>query len=254
MTTFYHQVLTKACNECHIEKPISDFETGATKCKQCRNEQRRQRVKRQIASGDIPPTRVCQKCQKEKITTKQFYKHSHGPFGYARICKECTDARKKAWAEAHSEEENARKAAIYTPEERRQYNQAYYEVKQEHLNEQCQLYYEEHKGDLRPKRKAWQQANLLKCRESNDRRRARKRNATVEKVSYEAILARDGYWCYICEGIVSPEDVGFDHVIPLEREGAHVESNIRICHRVCNSRKGTNLLSEMSPFQRRGIN
>lgn len=65
------------------------------------------------------------------------------------------------------------------------------------------------------------------------------------KVSYLSILARDGYWYYLCEKDVMPEEVSYDHVIPLSRGGTHTENNIRITHLSCNLSKNNRLLEEL---------
>lgn len=98
--------------------------------------------------------------------------------------------------------------------------------------------------------RAYLEAHPEKSREYNARYHARKRGATVESVSYERILARDGHWCYLCENDVAPNEVSYDHVVPLSRGGAHSEANIKVVHRSCNSRKLNRLLSELKlPFQ-----
>lgn len=245
--------MLKICNVCAIEKSISDFEKGVAKCKVCRNEQRYKRVKWQVESGDIPTTRICRICQQEK-PIEQFYKSRLAPNGYSRECKACNDTRKRAWVTAHPEKVRMQKMRNYDPEEKRQYNQTYYQINRDPMNDYSHHYYEQNRAKLREKGKEWQQANLLKCKEYNDRRRAIKRQATVEKVSYERILERDQGWCYICEKpIRDGQKINFDHVIPLERGGAHNEQNIKLTHATCNNRKRFRLIEEMTAFQRRGI-
>lgn len=80
---------------------------------------------------------------------------------------------------------------------------------------------------------------------ANHAYRARKAAAVVEPVDLERVLERDGLWCYLCTGEVLPADVSFDHVIPLSRGGAHAESNLRVTHSGCNSRKHAKLLEEL---------
>lgn len=91
--------------------------------------------------------------------------------------------------------------------------------------------------------RVWTSANREKVREYDRRRYARLKGSTVEKVNYEAILARDGLWCYLCEKDVEPHEVHFDHVIPLSRGGSHTADNIRVTHAVCNMRKGARVLT-----------
>ncbi len=84
----------------------------------------------------------------------------------------------------------------------------------------------------------------------------------IDKVNFEHILERDGYFCYICNQYIDPlvkegpASLVFDHEKPLagkdERKGTHSEENLHPAHRVCNGRKGIRLLHEMTTHQRRG--
>lgn len=76
-------------------------------------------------------------------------------------------------------------------------------------------------------------------------RRRRAAMAGVPDVSYDAILLRDGYRCWLCGGPVAPADVSFDHVVPLSKDGPHTEENIRVAHWVCNHKKGARLVAPL---------
>lgn len=91
----------------------------------------------------------------------------------------------------------------------------------------------------------WRRNNRLKMREYYHRYQARKRNATIGEVSYDRILERDGMHCYLCDSDIMEGELSFDHVVPLSREGAHSEDNIRAAHMSCNSRKRDRLLHEI---------
>lgn len=67
---------------------------------------------------------------------------------------------------------------------------------------------------------------------------------SVRGVSYDAILARDGYICWLCHRSVKYSDLSFDHVIPLSKGGPHSPENIRVSHWKCNYRKRAKILSE----------
>lgn len=97
---------------------------------------------------------------------------------------------------------------------------------------------------IKKKDRNWQRHNAERVREAVARRAALKGAATVEPVSYAAILARDGYVCHLCGTDVAPGDVNFDHVIPLSRGGAHSEENIKVAHSLCNRRKGAKTVAE----------
>jgi HNH endonuclease len=75
-----------------------------------------------------------------------------------------------------------------------------------------------------------------------NRENQRRRQSNGESVSYSAIIAKWGMVCHICSGeIESVDDLHFDHVIPLAKEGPHSEDNIRPSHALCNLRKGAKI-------------
>lgn len=81
--------------------------------------------------------------------------------------------------------------------------------------------------------------------------RARKRDATVEPVSRDAVLSRDDWRCGICgERIISaaewpdPASPSIDHIVPLSKGGEHSMSNVQAAHYGCNSAKKATVSSE----------
>lgn len=74
------------------------------------------------------------------------------------------------------------------------------------------------------------------------RHKARKRAATLGPVNLEAIFKRDKGVCQLCGRRVKPNELSFDHIIPLALGGSHTEDNLQVAHRVCNSRKGMGYL------------
>ncbi|NDD55670.1 HNH endonuclease [bacterium] len=94
------------------------------------------------------------------------------------------------------------------------------------------------------------QARFIR-RQSRHRRRARMHNAQIEQVDPLMIAKRDKYKCHICrkrvnmdldvQDIYSPT---MDHLIPISLGGDHTYANIRLAHRICNSRKGNRAVNE----------
>lgn len=75
--------------------------------------------------------------------------------------------------------------------------------------------------------------------DANAKRRARRLGCKViEDVRVDEVRNRDAETCYLCGEWVSVHEQSLDHVIPLSRGGAHAYSNIKLAHKVCNSRKG----------------
>jgi 5-methylcytosine-specific restriction endonuclease McrA len=105
-------------------------------------------------------------------------------------------------------------------------------------------YKRKHAVERRSEFRRWQQANPEKNAEGASRYYARKMGAKVERVDYRAIIARDGYWCYLCNSSVQTDQLSFDHVVPLIRGGDHSMANLKVAHKLCNSRKKNRLVSE----------
>lgn len=64
----------------------------------------------------------------------------------------------------------------------------------------------------------------------------------------EALAARDGWRCWVCEGEVdpaaptgSPSSASIDHVVPRARGGVTEPDNLRLAHRRCNAGRGSRL-------------
>lgn len=79
----------------------------------------------------------------------------------------------------------------------------------------------------------------------NARRRAEKWGVRAVDIRFEDIAERDGQLCYLCGKEVSVHEASFEHVVPLCEGGSHTPENVRLAHRLCNSRKGSRRLSEI---------
>lgn len=76
------------------------------------------------------------------------------------------------------------------------------------------------------------------------RRRAKVRHAAAENIERDVVGDRDGWRCGICRRRVNrkltypnPRSPSIDHVVALSDGGAHVYSNVRIAHLVCNVKR-----------------
>jgi hypothetical protein len=88
-------------------------------------------------------------------------------------------------------------------------------------------------------------AKLLGRQRRSKRYAAEKANS-VGRVDYEAILAEWGRVCFICKRAISEsETLWFEHVVPINRGGAHIKENIAPSHRLCNQRKSDRLMEEI---------
>lgn len=256
MTKVYHfhqpnlfSVSSKVCKACvpPTEKPLDDFYlykdgTRDNFCKTCilaknranyaANREKRLERRRAYRAGRMEQEREIDRNRHERDKEKR-----NAIRRVENIDPIAHERRLKAHRVSYHTHKHERK------EKRREYGHWYHEVNAE-------------KGSAYGKK--WRAENPLKELAKQRRRVARIKKATVENVSYERVLERDGYWCYICEQAIIPGATGrgklnFDHFIPLDKGGAHSENNIKPTHRVCNYRKGRRLFEEMTPFQRRGL-
>lgn len=264
MQKFYHTEQpsnTKVCAMCKIEKPLTEFHKMKSNsdgfrnsCKSCRRERSLHPVIDQQPLFLLSKT--CTKCSVEK-DIEEFNKMASGRHGYHSHCKQCQSEynhqhridnlrsyRERAHIKNAKPETKARQMEKHR--ERSINDPAYLEMRKQRR----QRYYQKHKD---------------KAKDFYPRRRARILNAQVDKVDYNHILERDGYFCYICQKPIDPhakkksgKALSFDHVIPLqprlgEPQGTHSEDNLRPTHHSCNVRKGNRPFELLTPYDRRGI-
>lgn len=187
-----------------------------------------------------------------------FYADKSMKDGLRRLCKCCTKAQNKAWYLKNWQARRAQIAAYMhaNADRMREYQASWYQENREKRLAQTRAYRQAHPDWWRDYLKRWEAANPDKvkakqaryrkthpeaARERCARAKARKRGVVVEPVSYRRILERDGAVCHICGWFIDPEDLTFDHIIPLARGGAHAESNIALAHKRCNDRKWAHL-------------
>jgi len=99
-------------------------------------------------------------------------------------------------------------------------------------------YREAHKTEVAAWNAAYRKAHPDKIADNSALRRARKRGASVEKVSRALVYERDGGYCHICGKKVNPKKWHIDHIIPLARGGEHSYKNVAVSHPKCNLSKG----------------
>lgn len=212
----------------------------------------------------VPPegeqaTKICTKCRTDK-PWDEFYRESSRRGGRRADCKACRIAYSSLYYAANRHKRLAYLAGWReaNPDKIKAHNTAYYAANREQVKESSTAWYMAHReraiarqaewAKANPEKvkvyiRRWRSANPEKLKERWARRSACRRGATIAPFSYEAILWRDGYRCYLCAGEVCPGDHHFDHVVPLSRGGAHSYDNVRVTHAACNLRKGAKLLT-----------
>jgi 5-methylcytosine-specific restriction endonuclease McrA len=104
--------------------------------------------------------------------------------------------------------------------------------------EKIRKYRAENAEKIRERKRIYHVKNIEKHRSRRALRRARQRNATVERVNYELIWKRDKGMCQIClKKVRRKADVHYDHVVPLSKGGEHSYRNVVVAHARCNLQK-----------------
>ena len=134
-------------------------------------------------------------------------------------------------------------------EEQRAYRQAYYQAHKEEVKAYARAYHQAHREERKASKRAYRQAHQEEARAyrqahkeerkaSKRAAKARKRGASVGPVAFAFIKRRDRMICGICGKKVRPQNLSFDHIIPLSKGGPHATWNLQVAHHSCNSARG----------------
>lgn len=217
-------------------------------------------------------TKTCKDCRRD-LPLDSFHKNAAASHGRSHVCRACAVARTRRWREADPARAKALNRSEYekNPDARKAQAKAWALANQERREEIRKRSAERRRVEMRPVRRAQRvkqyHANIEKSRaksrgyakkfremhpdkarafaiKTHRARRARKLGVCVERIDYEAIIARDGMRCHICKkAIRERSDLHFDHVIPLAAGGPHVPENIACAHRFCNQSKSAKVLT-----------
>ena len=117
---------------------------------------------------------------------------------------------------------------------------AWLQANADHVHAYNLQWYETHQEEQRENSRQWARANPDKHREAERRRRARKRNATIEPVDEAAVYVLNGRMCIYCG---ATENLTLDHIVPIARGGSHSEDNLVVACGSCNSSKNAKPLA-----------
>jgi 5-methylcytosine-specific restriction endonuclease McrA len=149
----------------------------------------------------------CKGCEKEKEET-EFYRNCKRKNGRQSQCKYCVDIKKRAYNKNHGEQIR---------------------------NRRRMWYWNNHEHVLK-RHRDWSLGHEAKAKKlERDLKRKLSKTTTIS-ASY--VYLRDRGRCHICRGLVKPEEVSLDHLIPVVDGGLTTYENLKLAHRNCNSSRG----------------
>lgn len=169
---------------------------------------------------------------------------------YYHSNKEKIQARAKEWDKANTKRVKTRKATYYkaNKESTQLVRATYYKANKDKIAVTNTKWVRNNLDKSRSYKSKWKKANPELVNASTSRRRARKLNAPGNGITgkqWKEIINSTNGICVYCQK--SFEKLTLDHVIPLDRGGAHDVSNAVAACGKCNSSKGSKLLSEWKP-------
>lgn len=169
-------------------------------------------------------TKVCSECSEEKpVSEFSWRKDQHR---YRTQCKKC----RNSYFKKYNDTNKARRKEL---------------VDKEHKSRVFKKWYSRNKDKRSKDYREWAAKNPDKVRERDARRKARKKNVTVEYVCYETVRQRDDT-CYLCGKTFTDEErwdgslTHVDHKVPLSRldlNPTHSYDNCALTHAKCNLQK-----------------
>lgn len=232
--------LVKYCKACDTVKPVGDFPVKqilpngkphySTHCRPCKNIAQNRKY-----HGDIERRREQARGYYQKDTEFHAERQRIARQQWSQETKTRKNKEQKIYHAKNKDRlrESNQKWLARHPDYRKQHNEQYREQNRERLNAYDR---ERHKTPQRQEQ----------VKDAQARRRARILGSKqIEKIRWTVIIKRDNSTCYICKRTLTRKEITFDHVIPLSRQGAHTEGNLKVACRVCNGRKGAKLPEEI---------
>lgn len=180
------------------------------------------------------------------VVDKRTKKHIYDQARY-KLKKELIAAQHKEYYETHKEETLAacKKWREENQEKIKINRKAYNRNNPEKVKAQKKKYFNDNRDRLLSLLKKWNKENPDKKAGREQRRRARKINATVEYFTQLEIYERDKWVCQLCKKKVDKKlkypdhfSPSLDHIIPLSNGGDHSKANTQLTHLICNIRTG----------------
>lgn len=172
----------------------------------------------------------CNKCGVEKPHA-EFSKRKSTKDGLNYTCKACNREYYKKWHEENKEykREYDRKYCEENKEHRREYTKKWREKNPEYKKN----WYEQNKEQALKSQKKWAKNNPHTVRATGQRRRARKKGATVGLTDNERLALQ----ILTEECILLGPGWHLDHIVPLSKGGKHHPDNLQIVRASYNQSK-----------------
>lgn len=179
----------------------------------------------------------CTKCDTWKPIN--YYNKGNDRYGFSHICRECDNAKTKAYDIANADKRRDYRKNNY--QRRKVFMQAW---RSSHADYNKNYYASRREWHLK-RLKEWQRANPEQVRVQRDKRRALRVQAQGSYTSnqWQALKAEHGNRCLRCGKHESEAKITPDHIIPLSRGGSNDISNIQPLCSSCNSSKGTKIIN-----------
>lgn len=199
-----------------------------------------------MAESSTPVEKLCARCDTIQ-SIDSFHANKSSKDGRYRWCKSCrkeydkanyhkyTDRRNeygKKWVAANRDKvrETHDRWVAENAERNRQHKREWYLKNRDAIKEERSEY-----------KKQYQQENKEKINNQTQRRRARKKQNGVFAISSKELKKLYSSPCLYCG---STDKITVDHVIPIDKGGAHSIGNLVPACLSCNSSKGTKFITE----------
>lgn len=179
-------------------------------------------------------TKTCPRCNVGQPIT-EYTKNRAKPDGLKVYCKTCCKKEREEKRDYYAEK-----------------SKEWREAHPERFKEKRDAWMQAHPQSESATRKEWMRKNVAKVRQIKKTYKVRRMGWEVGEVDYLEVLMRDGFVCHICGNDVEPDDVHFDHAIPLSKGGAHATYNVFVSHSRCNMKKSNKLTEKVTATMKAG--
>lgn len=228
----------KRCTKCGETKPLTEFHSSSHHkdghvydCKVCRRAYRLSRhptnprePKIWLYPGDTKSCNVCGETKSVELFRK--VNRDYGD-GYYNQCRECERAKGREWSKNRKE---------YSREWRRANRDRIYKLQREWRKRNQDKY------DAQRKKYYHSPKGQIYNRNSQALRRSKSKQGDVTTAWLDQFLQSQDKCCYCKKPFNSKRKKTIDHVIPLDKGGEHVMTNLVVACQPCNSSKHNKLI------------